>query len=433
MGIFDRFRSSKAVEAAQGPVVTVLPAVQEAVEAPRAMAGEASTFYSLDDPRLLEFIRRGDGASTGSGMVVTTEQAMRNTAVLRSVLLISNAIGMLPLHLQRRDDKTKAENHPLFKVLHRRPNGWMTAFEFRQLMQKWALCDGSAIARKVKVGSRIVALLPIAKKKWSVEQAPSGALQYRVNRDGGSVILQQDEVFHLRGPLSDDGITGMAIVKQAAEAIGLAIQSEQASARIFKNGVMAGLVLTHPKGLSQKAFDNLKESLSAREGADGAYKTLILEDGLSVASGPGVTSSAKDAQALEQRGHQIEEIGRAFGVPRPLLGMDDTSWGSGIDVLGQMFVQYGLNPWFEAWQQAIERDLLSEEEAEIYQAKFNPAALLRGSMQAQAEFFAKALGSAVQPAWMVPEEVRDALDLPRLDMSKLPALPGNNGGGNVAS
>ena len=145
--------------------------------------------------------------------------------------------------------------------------------------------------------------------------------------------------------------------------------------------------------------------------------------------GAGATTG-KDAQALEQRSMQIEEIGRAFGVPRPLLGMDDTSWGSGIDVLGQFFVMYGLNPWFEAWQQAIERDLLTDAEAEIYQAKFNPAALLRGSMQAQSDFFAKALGSGGHTPWTNAAEVRDALDMVAIDPKQLPAAMGQNGGSN---
>lgn len=390
------------------------------------MAGEALLFSGLDDPRLLEFMRKGAGVSTASGLSVTPDQAMRNTAVLRSVLLISNSIGMLPLHLQRRDDKTKAEDHPLFRLLHRRPNGWQTSMEFRQLMQRWALVEGDAIARKVMQGNRVIALVPISRRRWSVEQLPTGDLSYKVTRkDAGPLTLRQTEVFHLRGPISDDGYTGLSLVRQAAEAIGLAIQTEQAAARLFQKGMIVGQVLKHPGKLSPEAFDRLKASMAEREGAANAHKSIILEEGMDINAAP---TTGRDAQALEQRKMQIEEIGRAFGVPRPLLGMDDTSWGSGIDVLGQFFVQYGLNPWFEAWQQAIERDLLTDAEAEIYQAKFNPAALLRGSMQAQSDFFAKALGSGGHQPWMDAAEVREALDMPKRE--NLPPAPGQSGGGN---
>ena len=102
-------------------------------------------------------------------------------------------------------------------------------------------------------------------------------------------------------------------------------------------------------------------------------------------------------------------------MPRPLLGVDDTSWGSGIDVLGQFFVRYGLNPWFEAWEQAIERSLLDDAEAEIYQAKFNAGALLRGSMKDQAEFFAKGLGAGGHAPFLHPDEPREWLDMPKRD------------------
>ena len=142
-------------------------------------------------------------------------------------------------------------------------------------------------------------------------------------------------------------------------------------------------------------------------------------------------TTGKDAQALEQRAMQIEEIGRAFGVPRPLLGVDDTSWGSGIDVLGQMFVQYGLNPWFEAWQQAIERDLLTDSEADTLQAKFNPGGLLRGNMASQSEFWAKALGAGGQQPFGTPEEAREAFDWPAIPRDQLAPMMGQNGGSNV--
>lgn len=410
MGLLDLFRRAPQGDATK----------------PHAMAGESVIFSGLDDPRLLEFIRSGGGAATAAGLSVTPEQAMRNTAVLRSVLLISNSIAMLPLHLQFRSDKTKADDHPLFKVLHRRPNGWQTAFEFRQLMQRWALVDGDAIARKVMVGNRITALIPIARNRWTVEQLPTGALSYRITRkDASPLVLAQNEFFHLRGPVSDDGISGLSLVRQAAEAIALAIQTERAAARLFEKGMIVGQVFRHPGKLSAEAFERLRASMEAREGASNAHKSIILEEGMDTGA---AASSGRDAQALEQRAHQIEEIGRAFGVPRPLLGMDDTSWGSGIDVLGQMFVQYGLNPWFEAWQQAIERDLLTEAEAEIYQAKFNPAALLRGSMQAQAEYFAKALGSGGHAPWMAQDEVREAVDMP--PRNDLPLAMGQTGGGN---
>lgn len=415
------------------PIARVEPAVQSAVpgsQRPMAALGDVATFAGLDDPAMLEFIRGGSGALTQSGATVTPENAMRNTTVLRCVSLLSFAIGMLPLHLHDKATKAKATNHPLYRLLHRKPNAWMTSFEFRSLMQQRALQHGGAFALKVRSGNRLIQLVPMANGRTTIRQRDDWSVEYEYQRpNGGKVTYRQQDVFHIRYGLSEDGINGLSLVKQAAEAIGLAQQTEKAAARLFRNGMIVGGALKHPNKLSPEAYDRLKASMDDAQGADEAHRWKILEEGMSLEA---PAASGRDSQALEQRKHQIEDIARSFGVPRPLLGMDDTSWGSGVDVLGQLFVRYGLNPWFEAWQQAIERDLFTEAETEIYEAKFNAGALLRGSMKDQAEFFAKALGSGGHAAWMHPEEVRDLQDMPaRNDLS--PAMGQPKGDGNEPS
>lgn len=396
MGIFDLFRP-------RGDE-------QQVAKAAQAMAGDSMSFSGLNDPAFYEFMRSGGGGPSASGVHVTTKRALQNTAVLRSVSLLSFSIGMLPLHLKDKTTKATAE-HPVHRLLHRKPNSWQTAFEFRSIMQQRALTEGDAYALKVRSGGRIIQLVPLANCKPT--QNPDWSLSYTVTRkDGGKVTYSQDDILHLRYGLSEDGITGLSMVKQAAEAIGLALSAERAAARIFSKGMIIGGVLKHDKHLSVEAFERLKESMAATEGADNAHQWKILEEGMDMVP---FQAPGKDAQGLEQRQHQIEEIARVFGVPRPLLMMDETSWGSGIDVLGQFFVRYSLNPWFEAWQQAIERDLLTEAEADRYEAKFNAGGLLRGSMKDQADFFAKGLGSGGHQPWLHPDEPREWMDLPQRD------------------
>jgi HK97 family phage portal protein len=157
----------------------------------------------------------------------------------------------------------------------------------------------------------------------------------------------------------------------------------------------------------------MRESLeSAYTGAQNAGKWMLLEEN---AKANRWSNTAKDAQQIESRDHQIEEVARAFGVPRPLLMMDDTSWGSGIEQLAIFFIQYTLAPWFICWEQALARVLLSDRELERedLQFKFNERALLRGTLKDQADFFAKALGAGGHAPWMSQNEVRDLSDLPR--------------------
>lgn len=374
---------------------------------------EGAQFASLNDPALLQHLR--DGGLTQSGATVTPELALKNTAVFRCVSLISYSIAMLPLHLHRNGaEKEKATDHPLFRVLHRKPNDWQTAFEFRQLMQTWALIEGDAFAAKVRRGDQVIGLLPMDPRRMSVEQRDDLSVWYKFTPpSGGHRWLPARDVFHLRG-FTLDGIRGRSLLKQAAEAIGLALQAEKAAARLFRNGMIVGgaLVMPQNRKLSQEAYDRLLASMEEREGSENAHRWMIAEEGMEPKP---FSQSAQGSQHLEMRSHQVEEIARIFGTPRPLLMVDDTSWGSGIDVLGQMFVRYGLNPWFEAWEQAIWRCLLSEREQDQYYAKFNAAALLRGSMKDQADFFARGLSVNNQQSFLHQEEVRDWLDLPPRD------------------
>lgn len=413
MGIFDFLRRSDDKQAAQSA---------------RAMAGETEFFSGLNDPRLLEFIRSGgDTGLTHSGASITPKAAMKNTTVYRCVSLISYSVGMLPLHLRDRQTKEKATDHPLFRLLHRRPNAWQTAFEFRTFMQQQALIEGDAYALIVRSGNRVIQLVPLTSAHVTAKQRPDWSIEYKWQKPGAEPrVFPQSEIFHVRNGLSEDGLSGLSLVKQAAEAIGLAVQTEAAAARLFRNGMMVGQVLKHPGKLSPEAYDRLVASMESREGAENAHRSMVLEEGMEMS--PGGTTG-KDAQHIEQRKHQIEEIARPFGVPRPFLGMDDTSWGTGVDVLGQAFVRYGLNPWFEAWEQAVERSLMSDADALRYEAKFNPGALLRGNMKDQAEFFAKALGAGGHSPWMHPAEVRASFDYPARD--DLPAPLGQQSGGEA--
>lgn len=400
MGLFDLFRRTP-VEAA--------PRVE-----PRVHASGGVEVLTLDDPRLLEWMRMGD--VTASGISVSVDKALKNTAMFRAVCLISYSVGMLPLQLIRSDSKEKATDHPLYRILHRQPNGWQTAFDFRTLMQMRALTKGNAYAlvirgTDVRRGRRkVLGLVPLDPDRVQPKQLDDWSVVYDyLPHTGGSRRYGAGDILHIRG-VSQDGILGLSVVKQAAEAIGIALQADRAAARLFKNGTFSTGFLETPNELSPEAYERLRASFAETySGADNAGKTPLLEAGTTYKA---IQSSARDAQLAEIRKIQVEEIGRATGVPRPFLMLDDTSWGSGIEELRKHFVDFALGPWFEAWQQSIERVLLEPDEQDALAPKFNAGGLLRGSVKDQAEFFSKALGSGGAPAFMTQNEVRERMDLP---------------------
>lgn len=370
-----------------------------------------STIDLANDVGFPDFMRNG----TSAAGTINRKAILRNAAVARCVFVISNVIGMLPLQLLRRGENSgevsKARDHRLYEVLALKPNGWQTAFEFRRLMQHRALVDGNAYALPIRTREGVARLVPLSNGSVQVEQKDDWTVVYRVRPKAGGreTVYQSGEMFHLRGP-SEDGIKGLALVDYAGEVLGLSTRAQEAAARIFSQGVMAGGALSTDQKLGDQAIQNLRESLQHRySGAENAGKTMILEQGLTFTP---IASSAKDAQNIETRKHQIEEVARIFGVPRPFLMLDDTSWGSGIEQLGLFFVQYGLMPWFTAWEQAISLTLLTDVERQTLYPKFNERALLRGLMKDQGEFFSKLMGAGGSPQIMEQNEARDLLDLP---------------------
>lgn len=391
MGFFDRFRAK----------------VDDSAAPARPTTGQL--YAALDSAELLDYLRGGE---TASGEHVSASKSLENMGLLRCVSLISESIGMLPLNLMERgDEKAYATEHPLYKVLKQRPNEFQGPYKFKSTMQLRVLLHGNAYARVIWRGSTVVRLIPLDSRKVAPKMNDDFTVRYEYQRpDGGIATLAARDILHL-ADLADDehGLVGFSRVQKARESIGLAQQAQKAAARIFKNGVMAGGALSYPNKLSDSQIKNIRDSLEARyAGSENAHKWMVLEDGIKAEKW---ANTANDSQLQEGRNHQIEEIARAFGVPRPLLMMDDTSWGSGIEQLGIFFIQYGLQHWFEIWEDAIENTLLSDRERDNYYVKFNERALLRGTLKDQAEFFAKALGSGGSAPWMKPNEVRDLQEL----------------------
>ena len=406
MNFFDRLRG----KAAPGG---------EAKKRPSSSSPGADLWTNMDfdSPVLAEFLR--GGRTAGSGVTVTEAMALRNSTFFRATNLISSSIGMLPTHLMRRKrnaDGTetieKAKDHPLYRLLHKRPNAYQTAFEFKSYMQLLALLDGNAYGLIIRgLRDKPVAIVPLARKAITPKLSSDWQLtfEYRRPNGGGAVTLQPEQVFHFRHPVTRDGLNGVNLIDMAVNAIGIASQAERAAGKMLKGGIMAGGALETEQELGAEAIENLKESMRDRA-VDGEHagEWLVLEQGLKAKP---FLASPKDAQYDEMRKRQAEEVSRFTGVPRPLLMFDETSWGSGIDVLGLYFVTYCLMPWFIAWEQAIERSCLTEAEQnadELY-VKFNEGALLRGSLKDQAEFFKAALGP--NQAYRSVNEVRGAFDL----------------------
>ncbi|MEL6707620.1 MAG: phage portal protein [Pseudomonadota bacterium] len=397
-------------------VVAALGGVSGDPQSPQAAASSQSDVYG--DLALLAAL--GQGFSSRNGRVINERSAMSNATFNRAVTLISSSIGMLPLNVMRRigERKEKAEELRAYRILKLKPNKVQTPFQFKSYMQGRALLKGNAFAQVIPGVGGAQALWPLNPDLVTIEVTDSLDVQYRYQpKQGSQRVFSSSEIMHLRSPWTQDGFSGEGLLKQAVETLSLADLTDQSAARLLENGAYVGGVLEHEGNLSEEAISRLRAQFEEKfSGVENQGKWIITEEGLKAKP---MGFSGRDAEGLGQRRYQAEEMSRFTGVPRPLLSFDETSWGSGVEQLGLFFVMYCLLPWFNAWEEAVAKALLTEREQKTHYVKFNEGALLRGSLKDQADFLSKALGGPGQGGFMLPDEARE-----KMDMNPLPERRG---------
>lgn len=356
------------------------------------------------------------GGST-SGKTVTERSAMQMTAVYSCVRILAEAIAGLPLHVYRYNSdggKEKAIDHSLYRLLHDEPNPEMSSFVFRETLMTHLLLWGNAYAQIIRNGkNEIVALYPLMPNKMSVDRDEDGRLYYTYYRGTDEAIknkefavtLQPSDVLHIPG-LGFDGLVGYSPIAMAKNAIGMAIACEEYGAKFFANGAAPGGVLEHPGTI--KDPQRVRESWQSTFGGSGnANKIAVLEEGMKYTP---IGISPEQAQFLETRKFQINEIARIFRVPPHMVGDLEKSSFSNIEQQSLEFVKYTLDPWVIRWEQSIQRSLLNSEEKKKYFAKFNVEGLLRGDYQSRMNGYA--IGR--QNGWMSANDIRELENLDRI-------------------
>jgi len=344
------------------------------------------------------------GSKAVSGVNVTPAKALQSAAVFACVRVIAETVASLPLPVYRRlqgRGKERAADFYLYPILHDQPNPEMTSFELRETLMGHLCLWGNAYCEIVRDGAgRVRELWPLRPDKMSVKRE-NGQLVYDYQLPDGQVIrLRQSQVFHIRA-LSGDGIIGYSPISTVREAIGLALATEEFGARFFGNGTHPGLVVSHPGKLSDQAHKNLKQDLTEKySGLGKAHRILLLEEGMSVEK---IGIPPEDAQFLETRKFQLNEICRIFRVPPHLVGDLERATFSNIEHQSIEFVIHTIRPWLVRWEQAIRRDLFLPSEKSTYFAEFLVDGLLRGDIKSR--YDAYAVGR--QNGWLSADDIRE--------------------------
>lgn len=364
-----------------------------------------ATSQTLGHPRDPALAQWFGNNSVASGQLVTSDTAMRVTAVYRAVSILAQTYASLPLGVYRDlagGGKEVDKSHPLYRLLHDQPNAWQTSFEWREMMAGHLALRGNAYSEIISAGGRAIdQLIPLHPDRVRPFRAPDGkvAYEYRPINGPGRVILQS-EMHHLRG-LSFDGLRGMGVIEHCREAIGVALATEEHGARLFSNGTrLSGLLKLKGALKDDESRKRLKQSWQeAYAGTNNAHKTAVLEDGTEWQQ---VGMSSVDSQFLESRKYQIAEIARMFGVPLHMLGELTNATFSNIEHQGIEFVTHTIRPGAVRWEQAMKRDLFFGASAKTHYAEFNLSALMRGDSAARAAYYA----TARQWGWLSVNDIR---------------------------
>ena len=352
---------------------------------------------------------------TTAGQTVNEKTSMQLTAVYACVRVLAESIAGLPVHIYRNNGKGKERvtDHPLCRILHDEPNPDMTSFVFRETMMSHLLLWGNAYAQILKArGGQVIGLFPLLPDKMKVDRDPkTKKLVYTYTKSddqnpnfkGASQIeLKQEQVLHIPG-LSFDGLVGYSPIALAKNTVGMALACDEYGAKFFENGARPGGILKHPGVLKDPA--KVRENWQAVYGGAGnTGRVAVLEEGMEYQP---LSLPPEEAQFLQTRKFQIEEIARLFRIPPHMLGDLDRATFANIEQQSLEFVKYTLNPWVIRWEQALQKALLSDKEKEEYFIKFNVDGLLRGDYASRMQGYS--IGR--QNGWLSVNDIRELEDM----------------------
>ena len=361
---------------------------------------------------------------TTSGKPVNERTAMQTTAVYACVRILAEAVASLPLHVYEYQDdggKKLVHEHPLYYLLHDEPNPEMTSFVFRETLMSHLLIWGNAYAQIIRDGAgRVLGLYPLLPDKMEVQRDDRGNIYYVYSRNSdenpmfkeyGNIKLKAEDVLHIPG-LGFDGLIGYSPIAMAKNAVGMTLACEEYGASFFANGANPGGVLEHPGVLKDPS--KVRESWnSVYRGVNNAHKIAVLEEGMKYQQ---IGIPPEEAQFLETRKFQINEIARLYRIPPHMVGDLDKSSCSNIEQQSLEFVKYTLDPWVIRWEQSLQRSLLLPGEKGKYFIKLNVDGLLRGDYQSRMNGYA--VGR--QNGWFSANDIRE--------MENMNPIPDEEGG-----
>lgn len=348
----------------------------------------------------------------GAGKAVTPDTALSLSTAWACVRLLSETIGTLPLGVYERkgDDKEPAREHPLYDLLHDSPNADQTAAEFWEGQVACLGLWGNGYAEKALSGSRLVSLTPLRPDLMKVFRTAEGRRKYRYSDPKGLRILDEDQVFHLRG-FGVGGDVGLSPISYARQTMGTALAADEVAAKFFGSGLqLSGFIDSGQPKLTSTQREDIAKLFERFMGSTNAAKLMVLEAGMKFLP---LGMNPEDAQLLATRAFHVEEICRWFRVPPFMVGHTEktTSWGTGLEQQMIGFLTFSLRPYLTRIEQAVKKQLIAPAERKRLSVEFNLEGLLRADSQGRAALYS----TFAQNGITTRNEIRARENLPRRD------------------
>ena len=372
------------------------------------------------------FMTGGDLDDTTLGDNVDPITAMKYSAVFACNKVLSETFACMPAMLYRKDQKGERESFndlAIYDILHNKPNEEMSPFNFKEAcMTSINLGGNSVCERLVNKKDELVGLYPYQHSLVEIKRDPiTRKLIYVVKTGTEEKTLQRNQVFHVPN-MSLDGIIGLSPITYAASAIRLGLSYEQFGVNFYKNGANPSGTFDVPGELGDESFKRLKEELKINY--TGLKKTgtpMLLEGGMKFTPH---TINPVDAQLLESKSFQAEDICRIYRVPQHLIQLLGHSTNNNIEQQSLEFVMYTMLPIFKRWEENINMQLLTDKERLAgYYVEFNMAALLRGDAVSRATAYAQGR----QWGWLSVNDIRKLENMPSIPNGDIYMHPLNMG------
>lgn len=364
----------------------------------------------LSDPAVAEIF---GVTPTVAGPSINASTALRVPAVYSAIALVCGAIGSLPAKVFEASEsggKRAAKNHPAYRLAHDEANDWTSAGQLRAALTADALLQGNGFAFANRINGRVIEFLRLDPRSVTVRYDEASGEPSYVQRDH----KQRERVFEFRDILHVAAPLGITPIAAGKEAIGLSVVLERHASKFFGGGARPSAVIWNENKLPDneagaKTVANILADYRKTFDGNGPSRPLILSGGYRYQA---TTMNSTDAQFLENRRFQIEEIARLFRVPTPMLfDLSRATWSNSEEMF-QQFLTLTLRPWLDAWEWAYARVLLSpEERANGLYVEFVIDDLLTANAATRATTYAqyRAMGA------MTANEVRGGLNLPPVE------------------